>query len=950
MFRTDLSKKRVVGLLLLAAIVILFFSLNRFPKLDAVGSDLDAITTPEVQCFQGFCIERELGSSSLSRWWSVTIAYLRLVALGMIFAFVVAGLAEAFLFPSGSGGGYLSGSTFKRTVTGLAIGPVMNLCSACIVPVSAAFQRRGIGIVGAISMIQGSATMNIPALAMVFFVFSPLLGFSRLFLAIIGATLIGPIVVMSVRKERHDDSWVSLETPELLEESRETDWGPALAEAFRDWVKTSLRYLVHMGPIMVAAAFASGYVLQWISPGTVSEYLGNDVPAVVMAATFGILINVPLLFEIPLVALLLMLGMGTAPAAALLFTAAAGGPITFWGLAKVMPKRAIAAFAGTTWALGAIGGLAVMGIGAAVWDDGDSLRIDTSISSAVAPHALSRAELMALGVQPVTFVDVAAQAGLGFRHSRDDARFNFGGSAAIGDYNGDGLLDMYITNSLGANALYRNNGDGGFTDVAAAAGVDDPRAQGNGAGWGDYDNDGDLDLFVANYGNSVLFRNDGNGSFTDVTSDAGVGDPDDRSRTTGITWGDYDRDGYLDLLVVRHLDDTDFDLRHPRDFAGAVRPLTLYHNNGNGVFTDVTDLLANTDGHPSNVKGAGFKPSFLDYDNDGDSDIYVVNDFGVENYPNVLWRNDGPGEAGRWTFTDVSRGSGTDAAILGMGLAIGDYDSDGDLDLYVTDIGDSEFLENRGDGTFVNVTRRTGTGRGTLTSDLLGDRTPILPGPFESTGWGAAFADLDNDGLLDLYYVAGYQDYNYYLDKPALADPRPGLDARAARITARTYYTPLYQPNALFMNAGDGAFLDVSHLSGADDDGIGREVAYADFNNDGLLDLLVVNMGRLDGSTGALRLFENTSQTGNHWLAIKAVGTTSNRDSMGARIRVTSNGATQIRELGASQGHMSHSLVPAHFGLGGATQADTVEVRWPSGIVQRFTDVPADQVLMVTEP
>ena len=351
----------MVGLLLLAAIVILFFSLNRFPKLDAVGSDLDAVTTPEIQCFQGFCIERELGSSSLSRWWSVTIAYLRLVALGMIFAFVVAGLVEAFLFPSGSGGGYLSGSTFKRTVTGLAIGPVMNLCSACIVPVSAAFQRRGIGIAGAIAMVQGSATMNIPALAMVFFVFSPLLGFSRLFLAIIGAALIGPIVVMSVRKERHDDPWVSPETPELPEEPRETDWRPALAEAFRDWVKISLGYLVRMGPIMVAAAFASGYVLQWISPGTVSEYLGNDVPAVVMAATFGILINVPLLFEIPLVALLLMLGMGTAPAATLLFTAAAGGPITFWGLAKVMPKRAIAAFVGghlgigDNWRLGGHG-------------------------------------------------------------------------------------------------------------------------------------------------------------------------------------------------------------------------------------------------------------------------------------------------------------------------------------------------------------------------------------------------------------------------------------------------------------------------------------------------------------------------------------------------------------------------------------------------------------------
>ena len=933
LFRTDLSKKRVVGLLLLAVIVILFFSLNRFPKLDAVGSDLEAVTTSETQCFQGFCIDRELGSSQLSRWWSVSVAYLRLVAPGMAFAFVVAGLAEAFLFPSGSGRGYLSGSTFKRTMTGLAIGPVMNLCSACIVPVSAAFHRRGIGVAGAIAMVQGSATMNIPALAMVFFVFSPLLGFSRLFLAIIGALLIGPIVVMAMRKERQDDGpWVSLETPELLQEPRETGWVPTLAQALGDWAKTSLGYLVRMGPIMVVAGFASGYVLQWISPGTVSEYLGNDVLAVVIAATFGILINVPLLFEIPLVALLLMLGMGTAPAATLLFTAAAGGPITFWGLAKVMPKRAIAAFAGATWALGAIGGLAIMGIGATIWDDGDNLRIDTPAASAAGQDFLSRADLIALGFQPLTFVDVAARAGIDFQHTRDDARFNFGGGAAIADYNGDGLLDVYVTNSWGKNALYRNNGDGTFTDVALAAGVDDRLGHANGAGWGDYDNDGDLDLFVANYGDSVLFRNNGNGTFSDVTSDAGVGDPSNRSRTTGITWGDYDQDGYLDLLVVRHLDDADFDLMAPRDFPGAVRPLALYHNNGDGTFTNATALLGATDTYPSNVKGAGFKPTFLDYDNDGDPDIYVVNDFGEENYPNVLWRNDGTDGSEGWIFTDVSSASGTDAAIFGMGLAVGDYDSDGDLDLYMTDVGDSEFLENRGDGTFFNVTERTGTGRGTLSGDLPVDA---------SAGWGAVFADLNNDGLLDLYYVAGQTDYNERLIE---------LDFETARIAARMFQTALRQPNAVFMNAGDGTFLDVSHLSGADDDGIGREAAYADFNNDGLLDLLVVNIGRLDGNTGVLRLFENTSENGNHWLSIKTVGNTSNRDGMGARIRITSGGLTQRRDVGASQGHMSHSLVPAHFGLAGATQADTVEVRWPSGVIQRFRDVPADQMLTVTEP
>ena len=476
MFRTELNRKRVVGLVLLAATIVVFLSLNRFPKLDAVGSDLETITSPAVQCFQGFCIEREPGTSALSRWWVLSITYLRLVTIGMTFAFVVAGLAEAFLFPPGSNQGYISGSTFKRTMTGLAIGPVMNLCSACIVPISNAFQRRGIGIAGGIAMVQASATMNIPALAMVFFVFTPLLGFSRLFLAIIGAVLIGPIVVKTIRTATPEPALTPVAVPEITAGTKETPWGTVLTEAFRDWARISLGYLYRMRPIMVVAGFASAYILQWISPGIVSQYLDNSVTAVAIAATFGLLINVPLLFEIPLVALLLMLGMGTAPAATLLFTAAAGGPITFWGLAKVMPKRAIGAFAGATWILGAVGGLTVLGLGTMIWDDGGNLRIDASSAAATESRnpPPSLAELIALGVEPVTFIDVSGQVGLNFRHIRDEGSFNLGGGAAAGDYDGDGFLDIYVTNSAGANHLYRNNGDGTYSDVTKAAGVGDP--------------------------------------------------------------------------------------------------------------------------------------------------------------------------------------------------------------------------------------------------------------------------------------------------------------------------------------------------------------------------------------------------------------------------------------------------------------------------------------------
>ncbi len=933
MLATSVGKKRLVGLLLLVAIVALFLSFNRFPKLDIVGEDLDAVSAPEVQCFQGFCIEREPGESLFKRWWVFSLTYLRLVALGMTFAFVVAGIAEAFLFPPGSARGVFSGRTLRQTATGMAIGPVMNLCSACIVPVSSAFQRKGIGIAGSIAMVQSSATMNIPALAMVFFVFSPLLGFSRLFLAIIGAILIGPIVVLAVRRKQQEEEqpWISVEEmPDPLLSPGDDSWGPALREGFRDWAKSSIGYLLRLGPIMVIAGFASGLVIQWINPQVIPQYLGNDVQGVVIAATFGLLINVPLLFEIPLVALLLLFGMGTAPAATLLFTAAAGGPITFWGLSKVMPKRAVGAFAAATWILGAVGGLAVMGIGAFIWEDSGSAQVTEASSPTV---RLTEDEIRARGVRPATFVDVSESAGLDFAHARDDALFNFGGGAAAGDYNGDGLTDIYVTNSAGSNALYRNDGDGGFTNVAQAAGVNDKRSRGHGAGWGDYDNDGDLDLFVANYGDSKLFRNLGDGTFVDVTGQARVGDPDASYRTTGVAWGDYNRDGCLDLLVVRHVDDTSFGLRAlGRAFEENARPLALYRNDCNGTFSQVTELLGDGVGFPSAVKGAGFKPAFFDYDNDGDQDIYVVNDFGEENQPNVLWRNDGPDSSGDWKFVDVSKAAGVDLAIFGMGLAIGDYDRDGDLDMYMTDIAASEFLENRGDGVFDNVTIRTGVGRG------------ILPGTDadESDGWGAAFADLDNDGLLDLYYVAGQIDYN---DKELWA-----LYYDTGRSDIKLYQTPLDQPNAVFMNAGDGTFLDVSHLSGADDPGTGREVAVADFNDDGLLDLAVVNMGRLNGEFGPLRLFRNTTDTDNHWLQIKTVGTTSNRDGMGARITIQAGSVTQIREVGAAQGHISHSVVPVHFGLGESTMVDWIEVRWPSGQVQTVTNVPVDQTLTLIEP
>ena len=503
------------------------------------------------------------------------------------------------------------------------------------------------------------------------------------------------------------------------------------------------------------------------------------------------------------------------------------------------------------------------------------------------------------------FTDVTVVAGVDFlHHKRSGEAIDMGAGVVILDFNGDGLHDIYVTNSVGANALYSNDGDGTFTDVAASAGVDDPDARSNGGCGADYDNDGDQDLYLTNYGPSRLFRNSGDGTFVDVADAAGVVDTHAVLRSTGCAWGDYDRDGHLDFIVVRHL----------HEFEPTA--LALYHNNADGTFTNVTYLLGDIPGsYPlppndetyGNIWGAGYQPGWVDFDNDGDLDLYVVNDFGIEIHSNVLWRNDGPAPDGTWSFFDASIDSGADVTIYGMALAVGDYDLDGYLDMFVTNIRDNVLLRNNGDGrTFTNTM-----------PDVVPDIAKI--GRKDRVTWGATFLDYDNDGDEDLYVVSGQ-----------LGGP---TDANARN-----------QRNVLLRNRGDGTFAKVSSAGGADDPGIGHGAGYLDFNGDGCLDLYVANLGQ------PAKLFQNVCQSGNSWLTIKTVGTTSNRDGIGARITVVAGGKAQIREIASGASMMGQNMLEAHFGLGSVTLADSVTVRWPSGKVQTLTGVAVNQRLTITEP
>ncbi len=499
-----------------------------------------------------------------------------------------------------------------------------------------------------------------------------------------------------------------------------------------------------------------------------------------------------------------------------------------------------------------------------------------------------------------------------------------GSGGAWLDYDGDDNLDLYLVNGSThdrptgrgePNRLYRGDGKGRFTDVTDAAGVGD-RGWGYGVAVGDYDNDGDPDLFVTNQGANVLYRNDGDGSFTDVTAEAGVG-PSPWS--TSAAFVDIDGDGDLDLYVANYMESDISKIPRRGDkiaiqgscgyhgiqvFCGprGRRPEQdqLFRNNGDGTFTDVTQSSGVALATPRYALGVVSG----DYDNDGDPDLYVAND----SVTNSLWRNNGDG-----TFTDVGVASLTGLNVdgraqAGMGTDFGDYNGDGWLDIVVTNFAHdfNTVYRNLSGRFFVDESSLAGMGVTNL-----------------ALSWGAGFHDFDHDGDVDLLIANGHV-------YPQVDDYDLGTSYR--------------QTNHLFENQA-GRFKDVSAKSGP---GLRiarsfRGAAFADYDNDGDIDVLLTT---LDQPPILLR---NDSPNAGNRLQLALTGTRSNRDGVGARITVTTGSVTRIRERKGGGSYLSASDPRIHVGLGAATRADRVEIRWPSGTVDVLTDVPANRLIRIRE-
>ncbi len=530
---------------------------------------------------------------------------------------------------------------------------------------------------------------------------------------------------------------------------------------------------------------------------------------------------------------------------------------------------------------------------------------------------------------PGKFVDVTQRLGVNFQYQASHTSKKYlpetmGAGVAMFDYDNDGRLDIFLVNGAPLrdptpkgtipqktgpkywNRLYHQKADGTFEDVTEKAGLQGA-GYGMGVAVGDYDNDGFEDLYVTAYGGNKLYHNNGDGTFTDVTKNAGVGGG---GWSTSAAWVDLDGDGYLDLVILRYLD-WDFDeiwcgehkegyraYCHP-DFFKPVSPLT-YHNNANGTFMEIAEKAG------LSRPGKGLGVAIADYDRDGHIDLFIANDSMVE----FLYHNKGNG-----TFEEVGLLSQVAVDIdgrtyAGMGVDFADYNNDGLPDLVVTDLANQRYAlyQNNGDGSFSYTSTASGISQMTLSH----------------SGWGIRFLDYDNDGWKDLLIAQGHDLDTIELTNPSLRYREPML---------------------LLRNTGKG-FVDVSNDSGPifHQAWVARGMAIGDLDNDGRPDAVVTT------NDGPVYVLHNETPTQNHWLLLKLVGHKSNRDGIGAVVKLVTAKGPQFATATTASSYLSSSDKRVHFGLENENTAQEIEIRWPSGIVQTLRDVKTDQILQIDEP
>lgn len=530
---------------------------------------------------------------------------------------------------------------------------------------------------------------------------------------------------------------------------------------------------------------------------------------------------------------------------------------------------------------------------------------------------------------PGKFIDISSPAGLRFQYMASHTSKKYlpetmGAGVALFDYDNDGRLDIFLVNGVPLadptprgtipqkngpaswNRLFHQETDGTFEDVTEKAGLQGA-GYGMGVAVGDYDNDGYEDLYVTALGGNKLYHNNGNGTFTDVTKKAGLAGS---GWSTSAAWVDLDNDGLLDLVVLRYLQ-WDFDdiwcgehkegLRsycHP-DIFQPIAPL-VFHNDGNGHFTEVNQKVG------ISKPGKGLGIALADYDRDGKIDLFIANDSMIE----FLYHNKGNGTFEEVGLTSQVAVDGDGRTYAGMGVDFADYNNDGWPDLLITDLANQRYAlyQNSGDSSFNYASFSTGISRTTMLH----------------SGWGTRFFDYDNDGWKDLIVAQGH-------DLDTVEINYPNLHYR--------------EPMLLLRNTGK-EFVDVSADSGTvfQQPWLGRGLATGDIDNDGRVDIVVAT------NDGPAHLLHNETTTQNHWLILNLVGHKSNRDAIGAEVKLVTGSGSQFATVSTAGSYLSSSDKRVHFGLGANTAAQVIEIRWPSGTLQKLTNVHADQILKIDEP